>query len=121
MNRVNLIKISSLSAIVALASCGTGNTDPCTVNAPADYSFTVDGLSTVTYSGQTQRLQMAGELGSALSDPSTTEAAVNAMFNHQSGDNNFAGPGLNASSKQIRNKTALLLYNNSTSRNPRTF
>tara|TARA_B100000902_G_C27288521_1_gene905772 strand:- start:847 stop:1965 length:1119 start_codon:yes stop_codon:yes gene_type:complete len=106
MNRVNLIKISSLSAIVALASCGTGNTDPCTVNAPADYSFTVDGLSTVTYSGQTQRLQMAGELGSALSDPATTEAALNAMFNHQSGDNNFAGPGLNASSKQIRNKTA---------------
>ena len=50
MNRVNLIKISSLSAIVALASCGTGTTDTCTVNATADYSFTVDGLSTVTYS-----------------------------------------------------------------------
>jgi hypothetical protein len=106
MKKFNIFKLASLSAVIVVSSCGTDVTEPCTVNAPADYSFSVDDSSTVAYSGQTARLEMAGELGSALSDPATTEAALNGMFNHQAGGMDFTGSGLNASSKQIRNKTA---------------
>ncbi len=106
MNKINFMKVASLSAVIAISSCTTEVTDPCSVNAPADYSFLISGNSTVVYGGQTQRLQMASELGNALSDGATTEAALKGMFDHQAGGTDFTGAGLNASTKQIKSKTA---------------
>ena len=106
------VKVALLSTIVILSSCkkddpiDTITPTACTVDAPNDYTFMIDGSSTVSYSGQTQRLQMAGELSSALSDANTTASALMGMFAHEEGGMDFVGEGLNASSKQIKSKTA---------------
>ena len=110
MKTKNLLKAALLSCVVILSSC-TKDKDvvtpiTCTVEAPSDYTFMIDGSSTVSYGGQTARLQMAGELGSALSDANTTASALMGMFAHEEGGMDFVGEGLNASSKQIKSKTA---------------
>ena len=110
MKTRNLLKVSLLSAVVILSSCTKDKDEvtpiACTVETPAAYSFLIDGSETVVYGGQTARLQMASELGSALSNSATTLAALEGMFDHQEGGIDFVGEGLNASSKQIKNKTA---------------
>jgi len=110
MKTKNLLKAALLSCVVILSSC-TKDKDVvtpiiCTVEAPSDYTFLIEGSSTVSYGGQTARLQMAGELGSALSDANTTASALMGMFAHEEGGMDFVGEGLNASSKQIKSKTA---------------
>jgi len=70
------------------------------------YFFYANGYSTVSYGGQTARLDMAAEMMSALASSSTTEAMLDGMFDHQAGSSDFADAGLNASSKQIKSKTA---------------
>lgn len=80
--------------------------DPEPTIAPATYSFTRDGVSTVSYSGQSTRIAMGQEFISALKDESKTEVQLDGMFDHQEGDSDFSDPNLNASSKNIRSKTA---------------
>ena len=73
------------------------------------YQFTRNGENTVSYSGQTQRIAMAEELISALKDPTRDQESLNAMFAHVEGDQDFSDPDmleLNASSKNVRSKTA---------------
>ena len=74
--------------------------------APATYNFARDGATTVSYSGQSTRIAMGQELVSALKDETKTEAELDAMFDHQAGSADFSDADLNASSKNIRSKTA---------------
>ena len=109
MKKNNLLSKISLLVIgvIFLNSCTKDNDTPdCVVNAPATYSFEVDNSSTVAYSGQTQRLQMHNELHAALSNSGTTEAMLNGMYAHESGNADFSDALLNVSSKQLRSKTA---------------
>lgn len=76
------------------------------VEAPATYQFERNGMTSVSYSGQTTRILMGEELINALKDPSFTEDQLEAMFNHQEGDMDFSNPDLNASNKSVRSKTA---------------
>jgi hypothetical protein len=80
--------------------------DPEPTVAPATYTFLRDGVTTVYYSGQSTRIAMGQEFISALKDESKTEAQLDAMFDHQEGDADFSDTNLNASSKNIRSKTA---------------
>ena len=80
---------------------------------PETYLFTRDGDTTVSYSGQTTRLKMAKEMVNALKDNTTTIAQLLAMFDHQEGASDFSDADLNASSKQVKNKTG----NNGTATN----
>ena len=80
---------------------------------PETYLFTRDGDTTVSYSGQTTRLKMAKEMVNALKDETTTIAKLLAMFDHQKGASDFSDADLNASSKQVKNKTG----NNGTATN----
>jgi hypothetical protein len=99
---------------VAFISCSsdddnTDNSNSQSVDAPANYQFTRNGNNTVSYSGQTQRIAMAEELISALKDPTRDQESLNAMFAHVEGDQDFSDPDmleLNASSKNVRSKTA---------------
>ena len=99
---------------VALISCSsdddnTDNNNNQSVDAPANYQFTRNGNNTVSYSGQTQRIAMAEELISALKDPTRDQESLNAMFAHVEGDQDFSDLDmleLNASSKNVRSKTA---------------
>ena len=99
---------------VAFISCSsdddnTDNNNNQSVDAPANYQFTRNGNNTVSYSGQTQRIAMAEELISALKDPTRDQESLNTMFAHVEGDQDFSDPDmleLNASSKNVRSKTA---------------
>ena len=84
----------------------TNDPGPPPTDAPATYSFLRDGVTTVSYSGQSTRIAMGQEFVSALKDETKTESQLDAMFDHQEGASDFSDPNLNASSKNIRSKTA---------------
>ncbi|PQJ78257.1 DUF4856 domain-containing protein [Polaribacter porphyrae] len=98
--------ILSLAVVTTLFSCSSNDNDTPTTQAPGSYSFERNGSTTVSYSGQTTRIQMGNELNDALKQTLETVASLNAKFAHSAGDNNFTDPALNASSKSLRSKTA---------------
>jgi hypothetical protein len=73
------------------------------------YVFSYEGLSTVSYGGQTDRLNMASELMSAIANSATTVEMLNGMFDNSGGY--FGDASLNASSKQIKSKIAVGVEN----------
>lgn len=87
--------------------CG-GTCTPCETGIanPSSYSFERDGVSTVSFEGQTTRLKMGDEMVSAFLDPTTSTEELRAMYNHQEGDTNFDDGALNDSDKNILSKTA---------------
>ena len=78
---------------------------PVTVNVevPYSYEFARSGVSTVSFSGQTARLNMADELYAALNTNTFTKAQMLEMFNDGTG---FSDASLNSSGKKMGNKTA---------------
>lgn len=108
------ILILAMSSLIMM-SCDPDQTDPIIVDpepittAPDSYEFLRDGLTTVSYSGQRQRIAMGKELIDALKDDSVVLSDLQAMFDHQEGNDDFEDLGnldLNASSKSVRSKTA---------------
>jgi hypothetical protein len=71
---------------------------------PGQFLFTADGYNTVSYGGQTARLDMASAMMTAISSNGTTAEALMGMFENSGGF--FSDADLNASSKQIKSKTA---------------
>ncbi len=76
------------------------------VVAPATYNFTRNGESSVSFGGQTTRIEMGQEFIDALKDTSKSEADLDGIFAHQEGNADFSDADLNASTKSIRSKTA---------------
>ncbi len=101
---LSLLVVSSLFQSCSSDDDGGGN--PNEVMTPANYAFTRGGETTVSFSGQTTRIQMAQELIDALKDNTVTEAQLDGMFAHVEGSDDFSDADLNASSKSIRSKTA---------------
>ena len=101
--------ILSVVLVGFVFSCSDDDNDsPVTPDAPATYKFERNGASTVSYSGQTTRLDQADELYSALNSATSTEAAMDLMFG---GDANgmsagFSNASLNGTTKLIRSKTS---------------
>ena len=75
------------------------------IPVPSTYTFDRMGQSTVSYGGQTARLQMAIELYGSFS--SASEAELLEMYNDGTG---FSDPALNSSGKKLGNKTASYHY-----------
>lgn len=104
-----LNSILSLVLVGFVFSCSDDDNDyPVTPDAPVTYKFERNGASTVSYSGQTTRLNQADELYSALNSSTSTEAAMDLMF---AGDSNgqsagFSDATLNGTTKLIRSKTS---------------
>jgi hypothetical protein len=100
----------SIGCVVLLMACSNTETDPesqiIETVAPATYSFERAGATSVSFGGQTTRIEMGGEFVSALKSTSETDASLNAMFAHTAGANNFSDADLNASSKSVRSKVA---------------
>lgn len=87
------------------------------LEVPTDYSFTRDAQSTVSFSGQTTRIAMAGELTGAMKDFDQTADGLANMFLNTQGTMPFADADLNASTKSIRSKVAAsrdLFFTNAT-------
>jgi hypothetical protein len=70
--------------------------------APPDYDFNRKGVSTVYYTGQTNRLKMAAALGAAMNSNTSTKEKINNMFNNGEG---FDDATLNGTGKKVGNKT----------------
>ena len=82
-----------------------------TINIPSTYSFNRDGATTVSYGGQSSRLEMAAELSSYLNNEDKTKGALDSMFNLGVG---FGNPALALSGNKIGNKTAAISKASST-------
>ena len=123
-------KISTILVVVILAlSCSKkGCTDPTAANYDpeaekddgCDYSYTVpsnyeftdsDGNSTVSYSGQTARLDMLSEMVSYLktanNDPSVTLDASTLLAMYENSYTGWSDANLVNNGKQLKSKTAL--------------
>lgn len=128
-----IIKINQISlilfAIVLTTSCSKrGCTDPTASNYDheaekndgCDYSYTIpsnyeftdsDGNSTVSYSGQTARMDMLSEMVSYLktanNDPSVTLDASTLLAMYDNSYTGWSDPNLVNNGKQLKSKTAL--------------
>jgi len=99
----NINAILFLFAFI-FVSCDTDNEeDELIVVAPANYEFVRDGASTVSFSGQTARLNMADEIYNALNTNTFTKAQLLEMFNNGTG---FSTDALNNAGKVVGSKTA---------------
>ena len=97
--------IAILSAIV-FTSCTSDDDSPtpkAEIKAPATYVFERNGNNNVSFGGQTTRIKMAGEIGSAFKDNSLTKIKLDEMFADGTG---FEDADLNTSGKNIRSKVA---------------
>ena len=75
------------------------------IEIPANYTFQRDNGSTVSYDGQTTRLQMSSELLSKFTDfDNASEELLMNMFANENAP--FENASLNESSKSIRSKVA---------------
>lgn len=97
-------------AIGSMMSCNDDTDKKTNIDEPISYTFTRDGISTVSYTGQTQRLAMARELVNAMSNPQTSMTTLQEMFANESaaGDDvaPFSSVELNTSTKSVRSKVA---------------
>ncbi|MEM7087847.1 MAG: DUF4856 domain-containing protein [Bacteroidota bacterium] len=107
MKKILLLFVSSL-ALVACSNDDDTEVIPEENNeiiAPASYTFTRNGESTVSFSGQTTRILMSEEIIDAMKD--FDNATVESLLNMFANENEpFSDPDLNASSKSVKSKTA---------------
>ena len=114
LNKNNAMKLTPivLLAIMLTAFSCTDNGEP-DIDVPPSYTFLRDGSPTVSYSGQTTRIDMASELVNGLIDLTSTEATLQEMYSNTTADggdaNPFAQPDLNESTKSVRSKVAASL------------
>jgi hypothetical protein len=106
----------SLSAfpilLLALASCSNDDAtveDTYNYTVPATYTFERNAVTSVDYSGQSSRLLMLDEMGKYFSTAATNgavadDAVLSDMYANV--NNRYTGIGLNASGKQLKDKTA---------------
>ena len=95
-----------LGSTLMLNSCQDDDDMRPVLEVPSDYSFVRDAQSTVSFSGQTARIGMAGELASSMKDFDQTAEGLANMFLNTAGTMPFADANLNASTKSIRSKVA---------------
>lgn len=110
----NYLKCALILTTAVFFSCEDDETVVDTVNptdsevtlvTPATYSFERDGESTVSFSGQTTRIQMAEALVSEMND--FDNASLESLSNMFSNENSpFDDEDLNASDKSVKSKVA---------------
>ena len=117
----NSIKLFAVSMLVATNLSCSSDDDSSSINgtevtAPDTYVFERQGESTVSFGGQTARLEMAASLFNKLNDENVDESALLKMFNDGTGfyadegitnvDQIAAVLALNNAGKKLGNKTA---------------
>ena len=94
-------------AAITLAACGDDDVEP-SVQVPDTYAFERDGSSSVSYQGQTDRLNQLGEIKSILlasADAGNPVTKQQLMAAYENEDGNGGGTFSFNSTKQLRNKT----------------
>ncbi len=108
------IALIGLSLSIALSSCEDDDDEPMTssgptemVNTPISYEFIRNGASSVSFSGQTDRLNQLAEIKAKFADgdagKSVDPQVLNDMFANINGDGN--GNFSFSSTKQLKDKT----------------
>ena len=98
-----------ITTILILVSCedDENNDHEHNLKVPETYFFERNGMSSVSYTGQTTRLNQSDELYSALNDNSFTLSDLNKMFQGENGSSaGFSDEKLNGISKIIGSKTS---------------
>tara|TARA_Y100001980_G_C14556876_1_gene352140 strand:+ start:78655 stop:79776 length:1122 start_codon:yes stop_codon:yes gene_type:complete len=106
---MNRIVLAASALFILLNACNEKEDPTPGISVPSTYSFTRDNESSVSFSGQTDRLNMLSEIKSYLGNGDAGQALDAAKLNNMfSNENNaFSDPDLNASSKQLEDKTFL--------------
>lgn len=94
-----------LAFTLFIISCGSdddGNL-PVEITVPDNYEFLRDGMSTVSFSGQTTRLNQVDEIYLALNSNTYNETQLDEMFADGAG---FTDSALNGTGKNVRGKTS---------------
>lgn len=109
MNLKYLILLTA--ATLTFASCVNDVNDDPNIDEPETYTFTRSGESSVSFSGQTTRINMGDELFVSMQDfDNTTEELLLQMYRNQTEDGGdtdpFSDSELNASEKSIKSKVA---------------
>lgn len=88
-----------------IISCGSDDDEnlPIEITVPANYEFLRDGMSTVSFSGQTTRLNQVDEIYLALNSNTYNETQLDEMFADGAG---FTDSALNGTGKNVRGKTS---------------
>ena len=104
-NKLTWAVIISIS-ILSLPACSDEDGEP-KIGVPTTYEFTREGQSTVSYQGQTDRLNMLSEIKAYLRKGDAGEQLdAGVLLNMYANENNpFADPALNSSTKQLKDKT----------------
>jgi hypothetical protein len=97
---------AGLFLLFTAAACDDEEDMRLNLDVPETYSFVRDGNSTVSFTGQTERIAMAEELTAAMLDFDQTREGLMNMFTNAEGTNPFASADLNASTKSLRSKVA---------------
>jgi len=102
------LAISVLLAVI-LNACNDKEDPSPGLDVPSTYTFNRDDESTVSFSGQTDRLNMLSEIKSYLGNGDAGQALDAAKLNNMFSNENsaFSDPDLNASSKQLEDKAFL--------------
>jgi len=99
---------SAILGGLTLASCSSDDdlsTEKAEIEVPATYSFERNNTSTVSYSGQTTRIEMASEIFSNfLNFDGASEELLLDMFANENAP--FGSADLNQSSKSVKSKVA---------------
>ncbi len=107
--------LAGLLTIGMFSSCNKDKEDDTTtpeiqIETPEYYEFSRDGSSTISFSGQTDRLNMGEELLGQLTDFSQSSENLLEMYANQTATgedaNPFADADLNESTKSIKSKVA---------------
>jgi hypothetical protein len=104
-----LIKATlTAGAIISLSACSDDDGQQG-IAVPTTYEFTRDGQSTVSFQGQTDRLNMLSEIKAYINNGDKGEMVdATVLMNMYVNENSpFSSEDLNSSTKQLKNKTAL--------------
>ncbi len=105
MKKLSIYALAVFS--IGMLSCSD---DDKSFDVPTNYEFQRNGETTVSYGGQTTRIQMAEELITAMKDENSSTVLLKEMFANQTesgGDANpYSSQELNESTKSIKSKVA---------------
>ncbi|MEL6593899.1 MAG: DUF4856 domain-containing protein [Bacteroidota bacterium] len=98
-----------IALMIVLTACD--KTPEITIDNPATYAFSRDGQSTVSFSGQTDRIKMATELSKGMKDfDNATAELLLEMYRNETASGGDASPfadeSLNSSTKVVKGKVA---------------
>ena len=106
----NSLKLFMFILAVFFVACDKDDDTYPQIEVPETYTFQRNGATTVSFSGQTTRIQMGEELISSMKDFGASEETLLEMYTNKMANgedaNPFVNASLNESTKSIRSKVA---------------